>query len=423
MGGTGVGVVDVLHVNPMNPASISFLGFPTFEVGTKGQYGTISSSTLDVTRNNFRLNHFSVGFPFNKGKMGAAFGLTPYSSIGHDSFSDTYIPELDITQRSEFIGTGGLNRIFLDLARNLIFIKDTSSFNQHSRVSFGAEFEYLFGSLVTKRNSIFPGSSGFMNTRVEDATTLNDVSFKLSSLGRFYLNKKESDEDKNFTVLNVGLVYDFGGALSGRKSQDAYTYSENVSGFETFKDSVNSFTDVKGGIQLPTRISLGTSIDFFFQPESAKNLHKMTLALDYRTSDWSGLKEDFQGEKTFKDLGTLAMLNAGISYQPDANLRTNSRVSSFSIATYRLGYRTGNTHLNIDNQAITETGMSFGLSLPVLAGGLNRTNTQLDLGVEYSTRGSIDNGLLEERFWNFMVGFSFHPYARFDQWFQRRKYD
>jgi hypothetical protein len=149
----------------------------------------------------------------------------------------------------------------------------------------------------------------------------------------------------------------------------------------------------------------------------------MTVALDYKTADWSALTEDFGSEKDFLQMGKLATVHAGVSYQPDANLRTGSRVSSFSIATYRLGYHTGNTHLLIANQAITETGMSFGLSLPVLAGGLNRTNTQLDLGVEYMTRGSVENGLLEETFWKFMVGFSFHPYARFDKWFQRRKYD
>jgi hypothetical protein len=423
MGGTGVGIVDGLHINPLNPASLSFLGFPTFEVGTTGDYGTISSSDQSVTRKNFRLNHFAVGFPMDKGKMGAAFGLTPYSTIGHSGSTETYLPDLDITQVSEFTGNGGLNRLFLDVARSFVVKSDSSKYSQHSSVSVGGEFNYLFGSLSTQRNSIFPANNGYMNTRVDKATTLNDVSFGISTMARHYLNKKENDDDKKFTVLNVGAVLDIGGNLSGRKTQDVYTYSQNVSEVVTFKDSVNSFNNLKGFITLPTTISVGASVDFFFLPENAKNLHKMTVALDYKTADWSALTEDFGSEKDFLQMGKLATVHAGVSYQPDANLRTGSRVSSFSIATYRLGYHTGNTHLLIANQAITETGMSFGLSLPVLAGGLNRTNTQLDLGVEYMTRGSVENGLLEETFWKFMVGFSFHPYARFDKWFQRRKYD
>lgn len=423
MAGTGAGIVDALHINPLNAASLSFLGMPTFEVGMKGETGIIQSNTLSVKRNNFRLNHFTVGFPMDKGRMGAAIGLAPYSTIGHSSSSGTYLPDLDITQESEFIGSGGLNRIFLDLSRNVIARRDSSRYNQHTSVSFGGEFNFIFGSLTTQRNSIFPANNGYMNTRVDNATTLNDVNFKLSALGRHYLNKKLNDDDKNFSILNLGASLDLGGNLNGRKSQEVYTYAENVSGFVTFKDSVNSFSDLKGFIELPTSLSIGASLDFYFLPEKAKNLHKLTIAMDMRTSDWTNLLEDFGGTQEYKDLGKLTMFSGGLSYQPDANLRTGSRVSSFAIATYRLGFRTGNTHLMIDNQAITETGTSFGLSLPVLAGGLNRTNTQLDLGVEYMTRGSVDNGLLEERFWKFMVGFSFHPYARFDRWFQRRKYD
>ena len=423
MGGTGVGIVDPLHVNPLNPAGLSFLSQPTFEVGLKGEWGTITSATESVDRNLARLNHFAVGFPMDKGRMGAALGLAPLSTIGYTSFSNTYIPELDITQRSEYIGSGGLNRIFLNIARNFTLAADTSKYNQNTRLALGGGLNFEFGSLSTERNSIFPNSNGFVNTKIKDATTFSDVNFQFSTLVRHYLDKKVSEEDSRFTIFNIGATYDLGTALNGNRSQEAYSYVENASGFESARDSINVFSDQKGKLNLPATIAIGASVDFYFRPSEATSSHKFSVAADYRMADWGSTTEVFDAERGFPDLGKLAMLHTGISYQPDVSLNTSRRVSSFSMATYRLGYRTGNTHLAIDNQVLTETGMSFGLSLPVLAGGINRTNSQLDLGVEYSSRGSTDNGLLEENFWRVMVGFSFHPYTRFDRWFQRRKYD
>jgi hypothetical protein len=131
----------------------------------KGEWGTITSATESVDRNLARLNHFAVGFPMDKGRMGAAIGLAPLSTIGYTSFSDTYIPELDVTQRSEYTGSGGLNRIFLDLARNFTLATDTSKYNQNTRISFGGTLNFEFGSLSTERSSIFPNSNGFVNTK------------------------------------------------------------------------------------------------------------------------------------------------------------------------------------------------------------------------------------------------------------------
>jgi hypothetical protein len=101
-------------------------------------------------------------------------------------------------------------------------------------------------------------------------------------------------------------------------------------------------------------------------------------------------------------------LSIGGFYLPDYT----SLTSYWKRIVYRAGFRSEETGLMFNNQSIKETGISFGVSLPM--SGFSNTN----IGVEFGKRGSQDNGLIQESYWNLIVGLSLN-----DIWFIKRKFN
>lgn len=423
MAGSGVAIIDGVHINSLNPAAQSFLFSPVFELGVKTERLEVSSAAESSTNSTTRFNHFAVGFPMWKGKWGASFGLTPYTTIGYNNSLEQYNEVLDTTYTAEYIGSGGINKIFLDLSRKLVLNDDTSKYGQDDMISIGLGFRYLFGSLSTERNAVFPNNSGFNNTRIEDATLTNDISGNAGILLRFFTNRKESSEDRKSSAINLGFAFSSAGDLKSRRSRTAYSYVENLSGVEFIRDSISQFDNKRGTISIPSSYTLGLSYEIYALNKNRDRQRKFVIATDYRTSDWTVLKEDFDEEITYSGLGVASSLSLGLTYQPQIGIQKGTRGNLLRLSTYRIGFRNGMSHLSIDNEDISERGISFGMSVPLLVKGRKETDTQFDFGVAYEERGTTDSGLLEEKGLRVMFGFSFHPDYRFDRWFNKRKYD
>ena len=68
----------------------------------------------------------------------------------------------------------------------------------------------------------------------------------------------------------------------------------------------------------------------------------------------------------------------------------------------------------VNNEQIKEFGITFGAGIP-----LRRTNSTINVFFEYGNRkGSFENGLHKEAFYNMGISFNFY-----DRWFIKRKYD
>jgi hypothetical protein len=74
-------------------------------------------------------------------------------------------------------------------------------------------------------------------------------------------------------------------------------------------------------------------------------------------------------------------------------------------------------YLVVKNTQLDEIGMSFGMSLPVMG---SSTRSRLNIGAELGERGSLENGLLRERFADVYIGISITPDLR-EQWFKKRR--
>ena len=80
---------------------------------------------------------------------------------------------------------------------------------------------------------------------------------------------------------------------------------------------------------------------------------------------------------------------------------------------YRAGVRFEDTGIELNNEKINEFGISFGAGLPV-----GRLFSNMNVGLEYGTRGTSKANLVREKFINLSISMSLN-----DKWFQKRKID
>ena len=80
---------------------------------------------------------------------------------------------------------------------------------------------------------------------------------------------------------------------------------------------------------------------------------------------------------------------------------------------YRLGMYSSKTYLNLKNQQLDEKAITLGFGLP-----LKRSGSLVNLSAELGQVGTTDDGLIQESFARFKIGFIFS-----DIWFIKRKYD
>jgi len=67
--------------------------------------------------------------------------------------------------------------------------------------------------------------------------------------------------------------------------------------------------------------------------------------------------------------------------------------------------------LVVNNTNVNEFGISFGVGMP-----MGKELSTFNLGMELGKRGTINNGLVKENFFNFRIGLTLN-----DKWFSKRK--
>ena len=94
----------------------------------------------------------------------------------------------------------------------------------------------------------------------------------------------------------------------------------------------------------------------------------------------------------------------------------NSILSYWERVTYRAGLKFEKTGLLVDGvgsgtnfTAIDDFGISFGIGLP-----LSQQLSNINLGFEFGKRGTKDNGLVQENYFNFRLSLSLN-----DKWFKK----
>lgn len=397
LNGASVALSEFNHLNISNPASYSALlkYKPIFDVGIYGKVQTLKTDSDNTNQNNFALRNFSLGMPIGS-KTGVAFGLMPYSTVGYDI--NSYTLNDDDSVRYNYEGNGGINKVFLGFGRAIIQKGDSLN------VSIGANGSYLFGTIDNSRSVIFDNST-YYNSRVNNFKTISGFNFDLGIQYSQKLNNK--------LKVAFGVDYTLNNKLNVTKDYFAYNYKYSTfSVIETEKDTVEFQENIEGKINLPSGIKIGAAVTFN---------QKLTTTIQYEQTNWNDYTEVFNDiNETPSELNNSNKLALGFSYTPTLMKDWNSKTKSiFQKSTYRLGLKTVNTNIEVNNTVIKDYGISFGISTPLLS---SRSFSSIDFGMDLGKLGTTDNSLIEDNYFRFYLGFSLAP-SNYDRWFRKRKYD
>lgn len=383
MGGIGVAYSHYKYLNFTNPAAIANLRYTTYGFGGSHKDLKLKSATSTQGSTLTTFNYVGIGFPIGK-KAGFGVGIQPVSSVGYELENTILDANGDLSELSLFEGNGGVNRIYLNLG--FLLFKD---------LALGAEASFNFGNI---NNTIIDQRVGLaLGTKYEEITQVRGTAIKL---GAQY--KKTVKDDLTVTAgAAVKLSNDM------RVNGDDYLYSVILLGGAQIPRDTLSTSGISGAFQMPLNSTLGIGVG--------------------KTDKWyAGVEYEMQD--AYQPTGFLSTTNTAFRYGNSSRFaiggfylpKINSISSFFDRVTYRFGVRMENTGLLVDGSGtntnfseIKDYGISFGLGIP-----LKRLST-MNVGLEYGKRGTTDNNLIQENYFNLRLSLSLTDV----NWFIKRRID
>lgn len=363
---------DSIHLNLDNPASYSNLKLTTFTVGGTYNSTTLKNSSASEKAERVTFDYLAVGLPM--GKLGVAFGLIPYSSVGYKVEN---ISAVEGGQSSRDYATGGMNKAFLG-----------ASYKIAPNFTVGANVDYNFGRIETTNLQYVNGVA--TGSRELNRADLSGVNFNFGAMYQRKLNKKLN--------LYSSLSYRLESKLASDNTRNVGAVSFS-SGFDFAVIQAADEEVFEKTLTLPSEVKFGFGIG-----ESKKWLVGVQII--------SASQGDLVN--TYNESPRVSYENA-MKYSIGGYFIPN--YNSFTSYTKRIVYRAGlkyeQTGLVMDSESIKDRGVSVGFGLPV-TGSFSNVN----LGFEFGKRGTTSGSLIEENYAKISIGLSLN-----DKWFVKRKFD
>ena len=369
LGGGVTALSSSNSVNPSNPASYTSFRANSFLFSTGGLHNTtqIQNSTDKQVVNNSAFSHLTIAFPISS-KLGASFGMLPYSNIGYTLNARDSVVNADMI----YTGDGGLSKVYFG-----------GAYEPFKGFSLGINASYLFGGL-NRRKKLDYDDESFFDSRSNSSINLKGYYYELG-----LLYKKELANEKE---LSFGLTANNNSTLRAKRTNIV----ETISGpYEIIKDTASNIVEW-GEVTLPNYISTGLMY---------RDGEKWLLIADYSMQNWA----DYTLLGESDDLSNSMRLSGGLQYTPEFN----SVTKYYKRMQYRLGAAYSNTPLTLNDTQLKEMSVSFGFGIPV-----KKSRTKYDVSLTLGQRGTTDNSLIKEQFVKFGLSVSYDGI-----WFVKRKYD
>lgn len=381
IGQVGQGIRKSAEVNVLNPASFSGLKLTVIEGGLTYGMGTLKQSTQSSSINNSSFSYFMFGIPLHtKLGWGMAFGLSPYSNIGYNISSQrTFV---DYTASEQVIGTGGLSRFHWGTGIKLL-----------KNLSLGVNMSYLFGQTAYELKQIVPTQFNKFNIAETRTRNINGTQWQVGL--QYHKDSIFGRNRKDNYVLIIGGTYTLGTNLNANQSQ--FVRSMGVGATSGTLDSIYYSTGTTGTVTIPYSVSSGLSIE---------KKDRWFAASDFNYTNWSSYQSFGRVDSLKNSFG----VSVGFSFVP----KSTDYKHYLNRVEYRLGGRYDQGNLFVKGTNISTYAVSAGFGLPL---GV-KTKSRLNITGEYMVRGTIDNNLIQERYFRIILGINFS-----DKWFQRYKYD
>jgi hypothetical protein len=375
MGQIGGSLNSEYHLSLTNPASYASLRWTTYVFAGGNKVNQINDGIDKQTSSTASFTYIALGIPI-RGNQGLAFGLQLNTAVGYSLLESTINEEDILVETNLLTGDGGTNRVFLGYAYQFPF-----------NLNLGIETAYIFGD---KNNSIFNRRLNVqLATKHVRRSYVRGFSYKLGA----HYTKNLSDDLK----LKLGAALDLNYELNEEGDQLLFSLDNLLDGSGIPIDTISS-TSFKGTIKSPmkTLLSAGVGKD-----------NKWFVEADYSFQDALEFSGSIYDDVTAYGYAKSSTIAIGGFVIP----KFNSISNYWQRVTYRAGFNYKKLGLVIDDTEINEYGISFGASLPM---GLRLSN--VNLGFEIGKRGTTDNNLVEEKFFNFRLSLSLN-----DKWFRKQK--
>ncbi|MCD0487559.1 outer membrane protein transport protein [Pedobacter sp. MC2016-14] len=372
-------------INMQNPSSYAGINLTTIDVGMTGGITELRNSSASESSFNSTLSHVALAFPITR-RSALSFGIMPFSELGYQFENQTTLstPSNPSSQVANYIyaGEGGITKAYIGYGIGL---------GDHFRI--GANAEYLFGNLLQSRSTEFVDATA-INSRMQNKNSVGGMSYSYGAQYDIPLGNK--------TSLTLGYSGSSSSKVNSRKSYVATQYfKDQTSGDELTAIDTLVFTEnEKTNLKLPLLHNFGVVL---------QKDNKWLIGADYRMGKWSEFSIDNQNQGLQDTYG----FSIGSQITPDVT----SIGSYFKRVDYRLGFAYDKTSINLNNQDIKQMAITFGFGFPLAPSPSGLTFYKVNFTTELGKRGSISNGLLEERYINFHLGFTLN-----DKWFRRFKF-
>lgn len=362
MGGIGV-VMDSIHINFQNPASLSNMKLTTLSMGGAFSKVNFRNTSIEEKAQRVTFDYLTAAFPLTN-KLGVGIGLYANSYVGYK------INAKEGFNTRNLEGLGGMNRAYISLGYKI-----------SPKFSLGAEFDYDFG--IIKKDIIFFHDSNANATFERSEYQVRGGNVRL---GGFYKTKiSQYDFVTSGTVdLPLGLK-----VLETKNRGLIYTVTGAELNFGT--EQKNSFRNNRNQFSFGSSFGIDKKWAIGFESSFAT---KGDLELDDNKS--------LAGEEKAK-------IALGGYYIP----KYNAFSGYLNRVVYRGGLRYENIGVVAKGESIRDKAITLGVGLP-----LGGTFSNVNIGFEYGQKGTTASGLIKENYINFSIGLSFN-----DRWFVKRKYD
>ena len=383
MGGVSV-FSDSIHANLNNPASLAELKLTTFSVGIHYKNTQIASSDSRDNSRTGSLDYIAVSIPTKF--FSFSFGIIPYSSVGYRLQAN------DLSNQDELIisryeGRGGTNKSFFTVGFKLLKF-----------ISLGGTINYNFGKITTQASN--QNENVDFGTFLTSESSLSGLDYEIGTHLKFNVSKK--------IILESFLTYKPENKLNSRNKRVYFTRSLQSQNIGDFKEVDLASTDLD-----LIKLRIGQSYKYGLSVSKDK---KWFLGTQYSFAQSENFKNEFfnQGNISYENANSVSF---GGFLIPDYSSITDY----WKRIVYRIGFRSENTGIKIDNSLLKEKVYSIGASFPL--GGFYSANnvsgfSNLNVGFEFGSRGITSESLVKESFWALRIGLSLN-----DLWFIKRKYN
>lgn len=344
------------YVNSYNPASLGKLRLTQLTFAFDYGFFNTQNATTESKLSNGTVLGFNLGIPLSVANGWTwSLGFNPVTivntkvklngSTGGQSFTQTYSSK------------GGLSRISTGMSYTLA-----------RALTLGAEYNYGFGE-IKSQNFISFNAQGFINTNIKKELDFDKSYTKFGAIlepGRLF----RSIPLRNLTI---GFLYQFGFGLN---SSEQGIYNSSL--------SIDTISLGSGEIEIPYQMSFGITNVFS---------NKYVTSADIVLQNWSNFK---QSSALDVKLGSSYRAGLGIEILP-----SSEPSGLFETMSYRIGGYYEKLFYNVAGNDINSWGVRAGANIPL------SDFSSLELGVNYSQRGTTSNGLVKDQFLNFTASVNF----------------